>query len=131
MRFCLRRMNYGNVDISGGIKDFWLESSLKISPIEQVEELKKFDTYQLPFARRNIETVKRVIKISNHNGITLSGKTGTGTVNQHNIRGWFVGYVVKKGNRYYFATHIQDSKRADGRKAKEITLKTLASKNLY
>ena len=30
-------INYGNHDLSGGVSSFWAESSLKISPIEQVE----------------------------------------------------------------------------------------------
>lgn len=126
----LRRLDYGNVDISGDIKNFWVESSLKISPIEQVIELKKLDTYELPFSHRSIDVVKDIINIPQQNNRALSGKTGTGTVNQHNIRGWFVGYVGKTEHRYYFATYIQGSD-ADGKKAKEITLKILKSKNLY
>ncbi len=39
----LRRIRYGNEDISGGITSFWLESSLKISPLEQVILLRDFD----------------------------------------------------------------------------------------
>ena len=47
----LKQMGYGNVDLSGGINEFWLESSLKISPIEQVKILEKLYTYKLPFSR--------------------------------------------------------------------------------
>lgn len=32
----IHKISYGNQDISGGIGQFWLSSSLKISPIEQV-----------------------------------------------------------------------------------------------
>ncbi|HYH04205.1 MAG TPA: BlaR1 family beta-lactam sensor/signal transducer [Bacillota bacterium] len=126
----LRRMAYGNADISGGVKDFWAESSLKISPIEQVLELKKLDTYELPYSHRSIDEVKEIIHISQSGQGTLSGKTGTGMVNQQNSRGWFVGYVGKTEHRYYFSTYIQGSD-ADGKKAKEITLKILKNKNLY
>jgi bla regulator protein BlaR1 len=126
----LKRINYGNADISGGIKNFWAESSLKISPIEQVIALKKLDTYELPFSHRSIDVVRDVIYIPQQNKGVLSGKTGTGTVNHHNIRGWFVGYVGKPEHRYYFATYIQGGD-ADGKKAKEITLKILKNKNLY
>jgi bla regulator protein BlaR1 len=125
----LRRLDYGNVDISGGIKNFWVESSLKISPIEQVVELKKLDTYELPFSHRSIDVVRDVIHIPEQNNGVLSGKTGTGTINHHNIRGWFVGYVGKTKHRYYFATYIQGSDHADGKKAKEISFKILKNKN--
>ncbi|HBE80000.1 MAG TPA: BlaR1 family beta-lactam sensor/signal transducer [Firmicutes bacterium] len=127
----LRQLDYGNVDISGGIKNFWVESSLKISPIEQVIELKKLDTYELSFSHRSIDIVKDIIHIPQPNNGVLSGKTGTGTVNHHNIRGWFIGYVGRPEHRYYFATYIQGSEHADGKKAKEITLKILKNKNLY
>jgi bla regulator protein BlaR1 len=125
----LRRMAYGNADISGGVKDFWAESSLKISPIEQVLELKKLDTYELPYSHRSIDGVKEIIHIFQPDQGGLSGKTGTGTVNQQNIRGWFVGYLGKLGQRYYFATYIEGSD-ADGKKAKDITLKILKGKSL-
>ncbi len=127
----LRRIDYGNTDISGGVKDFWAESSLKISPIEQVIELKKLDTYELPFSHRSIDVVKDIIRIPQQNNGALSGKTGTGTINHHNIRGWFVGYEGKAEHRYYFATYIQGSEHADGKKAREITLKILKNENLY
>ena len=122
---------YGNSDISGGGKDFWAESSLKISPIEQVIELKKLDTYELPFSHRSIDVVKDIIRIPQQNNGVLSGKTGTGTINHHNIRGWFVGYEGKTEHRYYFATYIQGSEHANGKKAREITLKILKNENLY
>jgi bla regulator protein BlaR1 len=125
----LRRIDYGNADISGGVKDFWAESSLKISPIEQVIELKKLDTYELPYSHRSVDGVKDILHISQPSQGALSGKTGTGNDNQQNMRGWFVGYVGKTGQRYYFATYIEGS-NADGKKAKEITLKILKGQNL-
>ena len=39
MQEWLDRCSYGNRDISGGIDRFWLSSSLKISPFEQIDFL--------------------------------------------------------------------------------------------
>lgn len=50
----LNTIGYGNADMPGGLADFWLDSSLKISPLEQVEMLKKQYSYDLPFSHRNI-----------------------------------------------------------------------------
>ncbi|HWR40746.1 MAG TPA: BlaR1 family beta-lactam sensor/signal transducer [Patescibacteria group bacterium] len=126
----LAQSGYGNGDLSGDMKDFWVESSLKISPWEQVELLRKLYTYELPFSRRNIDIVKNIIKVPEQGTATLSGKTGTGIVNGHSVNGWFVGYVENAGKVYVFATNIQGKERADGVNARNITLSILKDKNI-
>lgn len=126
----LKQMGYGNNDISGDIHDFWVESSLKISPLEQVELLKKLYTYEMPFSQKNIDIVKKVIKISEEDKTTLYGKTGTGIVNERSINGWFVGCVERENKIYIFATNIQGENQADGTNAKKITLAILKDKNI-
>lgn len=136
MQDYLNKVNYGNKDISGGITKFWLQSSLKISPKEQVDMLRKFYEYQLPFSKRNIDIVKKIILLSEDNGTRLSGKTGSGSKpnSVEYINGWFVGYVEKDKNVYIFATNIESNgssdKSAGGQEAKEITLKILKDKSL-
>jgi len=137
----IKKIDYGNNDISGGITKFWLQSSLKISPKEQVDFLRKLYDYQLPMNKRYIDIVKDLILLSNENGIKLSGKTGSGqnsNINKSNIiniNGWFIGYVEKDNNVYFFATNIESDETtkqsADGQQAKEITFKILRDKNLY
>jgi bla regulator protein BlaR1 len=126
----LKQIGYGNNDLSGGIRDFWVESSLKISPIEQVEMLKKLYTYKMPFSQKNIDIVKKVIKVSEQDKATLYGKTGTGIVNGNSINGWFIGYVENEGKVYIFATNIQGKERADGNNARNITVSILKDKNI-
>ncbi|WP_110955038.1 BlaR1 family beta-lactam sensor/signal transducer [Anaerosinus massiliensis] len=126
----LQQADYGNYDISGGMRDFWIESSLKISPLEQVDLLKKLYAYDLPFSRRNIDIVKKLIKISAQDDVILYGKTGTGNVNGDTRNGWFVGYVERNGRVYIFATNIQGQERADGANAKTITLDVLKEKKI-
>lgn len=125
MQSYLNKINYGNKDISGGITQFWLQSSLKISPMEQVGMLRNLYNYRLPSSERNINIVKKIIKLSDQDGIILSGKTGSGGVN-----GWFVGYVERQGNVFYFATNIEAEQNATGIKAKEITMEILRDKNI-
>lgn len=139
MQDYINKTNYGNKDISGGITKFWLQSSLKTSPIEQVNILRKFYDYQLPFSKRNIDIVKNVIVLTTENGIKLSGKTGSGSKPNNNtpeskyISGWFVGYIEKNKDVYFFATNIEANetteKSAGGQEAKEIALKILKDKN--
>ncbi len=125
------RMGYGNHNISGGISDYWMESSLLISPVEQVQLLKDFYTNDTIFSSENVDAVKKIIKLSEKNGAILSGKTGTGTVNGKGINGWFIGYVEKDGHTYIFATNIQDKRSVSGSIAAKITLSILSDKNIY
>ncbi|MEK3856273.1 BlaR1 family beta-lactam sensor/signal transducer [Cytobacillus sp. FSL H8-0458] len=127
----LDRIRYGNRDLSGGIDEYWLESSLKISPVEQVQLLKRFYANQFGFKEKNIQTVKDSIKLERKEGALLSGKTGTGTVNGKNINGWFIGYVESGQDTYFFATNIQNEANSNGSRAAEITLSILKQKDIY
>lgn len=74
----LDRIGYGNRDISGGLTRFWLQSSLKISPREQVGLLRALFNGSLPFAAEDIAVVKRDITLSSGKGLRFMGKTGSG-----------------------------------------------------
>ncbi len=139
MQSYLDNIGYGNKDISGGITQFWQQSSLKISPREQVEVLKRIYAYQIPISKKNIDTVKKILVLSKDNNAVLSGKTGSGLKSSrfvqqgqddHYVIGWFVGYLEKNNNVYFFATNIEADKNAMGSMAKEITLKILKDKGL-
>jgi bla regulator protein blaR1 len=125
----LKQIGYGNDDLSGG-SDYWLESSLKISPIEQVQLLAAFYTNQFGFNEENIQTVKDSLLLEVYDDARLSGKTGTGNVNGKNINGWFIGYVETEGNTYFFATNIQNEDNSYGSKAANITLSILKDKGI-
>lgn len=75
----LDRIGYGNRDISGGLTRFWLQSSLKISPREQVGLLRALFNGSLPFAAEDIAVVKRDITLSSGKGLRFMGKTGSGS----------------------------------------------------
>lgn len=126
----LNQIGYGNADLSGGLNDFWLESSLKVSPVEKVKLLEKLYTYKLPFSRKNIDIVKKTIKLSEQDKIALYGKTGTGIVNSDQLNGWFIGFVENEGKTHIFATNIQGKARTDGATARNITLSILKDKNI-
>lgn len=120
----LIKIGYGNCDFSGG-NDCWLESSLKISPLEQVDILKDFYTNNFGFSQSNIDTVKNSIKILSENDTVLYGKTGTGRIDDKDINGWFVGFVEKGDNVYIFATNIEADENAKGSVSMEKTIDIL------
>jgi beta-lactamase class D len=117
----LKLLHYGNMLTGTAVDSFWLNGDLRISCDEQIEFLKDMYTYQLPLSKRTIDLVKGIMVLEKTPDYTLSGKTGWGmmigdtafSVSQHktfphikNI-GWFVGYVEKGDDVFFFATNIE------------------------
>ncbi|AUS12504.1 class D beta-lactamase [Bacillus subtilis] len=119
MKTWLHTLSYGNEDISGGIDQFWLQSSLTISPLEQEAFLKKLFKEELPFDKPVMKTVKRMMIQEEGDHYTLYGKTGTRLTDMG--LGWFVGFIKTEHGSYVFVTNVDDS----GTKAKNITVDIL------
>lgn len=103
------RFDYGNRDISSGIDNFWLNGSMKISAIEQVNFLRKFYAEQFGVSSRTINLVKDILVQEKTDHHVLSAKTGAGSLSKDRALGWYVGYVEKKNNVYFFALNIEGS----------------------
>lgn len=126
----IQQIGYGNENMSGDISTYWMESSLEISPVEQVELLTKLHDNSFGFAPENISAVKNAIRLSSSNAGAFYGKTGTGRVNGQDVNGWFIGYIETADNTYYFATNIGADDNAAGDTAAEITMSILADMNI-
>ena len=109
MQEMLNGFDYGNKDISSGVDKFWLEGSLKISQVEQIEFLKKLYKYELPVQKRSIDILKNIIVLDSNSNYILRGKTGWGFEDKKNI-GWLVGWVEKEGNTYFYAINVETEK---------------------
>ena len=125
------RIGYGNRDTSGDIGSYWMESTLKISPVEQVELLTELYYNEFGFSQKNTDAVKDSLKLSSGQTGTLSGKTGTGMVDGKNVNGWFVGYVEQAENVYFFAVNIQGEEGATGSAASNLALSVLRSYGIW
>lgn len=99
--------NYGNKNISGGVDNFWLNNSLRISANEQIDFLKAFYTGKLPVSKRSTDIVKDILVLEETPSYKLSGKTGGGPIADATYIGWFVGYLETKGDVYFFALNIE------------------------
>jgi beta-lactamase class D len=101
--------NYGNQDISPKLDSFWLNGNLKISPEEQVKFLVKLYQKDLPFSNSVIKTVKDIMIVDRQETYTLSGKTGwSRSPDGTNNLGWYVGYVEKADNTYFYALNFEN-----------------------
>ena len=127
----IKEIGYGNKNMSGDFSTYWMESSLKISPIEQVELLTQLQNNNFGFAPENINAVKDSICLSSSDAGTFYGKTGTGRVDGQNVNGWFIGYIETVDNTYFFATNIGADSDATGGNATEITMSILSDMNIW
>jgi beta-lactamase class D len=137
----LAQFQYGNRDFSGGITKAWLQSSLLISPDEQLRFWERFWLGELPVSKHAVAMTKKItfIETSPH-GWTLNGKTGSGAMvaNGRLVRGlgWFVGHIRRGGHEYLFVTNYTDrgppkDTRPPGWIAREMSTKILGSMGLY
>ena len=127
----IKEIGYGNKNMSGDFSTYWMESSLKISPIEQVELLTQLQNNNFGFAPENINAVKDAICLSSSDAGTFYGKTGTGRVDGQDVNGWFIGYIETADNTYFFATNIGADSDATGGNATEITMSILSDMNIW
>lgn len=131
IRDFIQKIGYGNQNIGKNTATYWGDSTLKISPVEQVELLRKFYYNEFGFSPENIDAVKKSICLSVTDYGTIYGKTGTAEENGKNIAGWFIGYLETEGNVYFFAADIQNETQASGSVAAELTFSALASMGLW
>ena len=131
IRNYIQQIGYGNENVSGRLSTYWLESSLKISPVEQVKLLTKLQNNSLGFSSENINAVKDAICLSSSDAGTFYGKTGTGRVDGQDVNGWFIGYIETADNTYFFATNIGADSDATGGNATEITMSILSDINIW
>jgi beta-lactamase class D len=105
MKQWLATFDYGNQDVSGGLDRFWLGSSLRISPDEQVAFLAKLERGQLPVSRKNLDLVQEILTQETGRGWRLVAKTGSSATGE----GWLVGWVESPGGGCAFALHLEAS----------------------
>lgn len=126
----IQKIGYGNENMSGDLSAYWMSSSLKISPIEQVELLTKLYNNSFGFAPENIQAVKDSICLFTSENGAFYAKTGTGNVDGEDVNGWFVGYIEAAHNTWFFAANIGADKNANGTNAAKITMSILADRNI-
>lgn len=130
IRKYVHQIGYGNENVNADISSYWLQSSLKISPVEQVQLLTNLYQNRFGFSLENIDAVKSAICLSSSesgafDGGHFYGKSGTGRVCGSDVNGWFIGYVETLDNTYFFAANIQSDANAAGANALEISLSVL------
>jgi len=122
MQHFVRLAHYGNQNIGGEIDQFWLRGNLRISSEEQIQFLVRLYRNELPFSSRSTDIVKDIMINEQTDSYTLRAKAGWvgfGDDSAYtNGIGWWVGYVERNKNAFFFALNIdiRDIKDAAARK---------------
>jgi beta-lactamase class D len=126
MQKWITKVGYGNQQIGDkqDIDKFWLEGKLQITPQAQIQFLRRLYKGDLPFSKKSISTVKEMIIVEQTPDYTIRGKTGT-IDNPKAPIGWYVGYIEKGKNAYFFATNIDIRTKSDAAARKELTRRCL------
>ncbi|WP_296650710.1 class D beta-lactamase [Paraburkholderia sp.] len=126
-----RAFGYGNADVRGdsrhdGLTHAWIDSSLQISPLEQVGFLSKVVNRRLPVSAHAFAMTSQITEVATlSDGWDIHGKTGTGfpqnadgSDDEAHGWGWFVGWASRNGKTLVFARLMQD----DGARAEKKSI---------
>lgn len=119
----LNRLKYGNCDISDwegrlnnnnnnrSLTGFWIESSLKISPKEQVEVLERIFGETSAYSEASLSLLKDAMKTvdSDAPDMVLYGKTGLGKSRGILVDAWFTGFAETDRGNVYFCVYLGES----------------------
>ncbi|MBS6195781.1 MAG: class D beta-lactamase [Clostridiales bacterium] len=130
----LKALEYGNQNISEWegnninpyeeLNGFWLNSSLKISPLQQVKVLEKIFEGESIYRGEDVEILKEIMLVQENEAQKTYGKTGSGS----NGEAWFVGFTKTNEQSIYFAIYLNDPSKSgeiSGSTAREIALKIM------
>jgi len=125
----LSRIRYGNARPEPDLTTFWLDGDLRISAEEQIDFLARLCRNDLPFQKRSLEIVKRLMIVDQTPLYTIRAKTGWALRVPAQL-GWYVGYVEAGGKTWLFATNLDIVRTGDERYRQEITLAALKAKGI-
>lgn len=103
MKAFVERFGYGNRDTSAWEAPFWIGSTLRISPVEQVEFLDRLFRNEFGVTPGHLGTLEGFMRQEEKDGRVLHFKTGACTDADAGPEVWLVGFVQNGPERTYFA----------------------------
>jgi len=111
MKEGLHRLAYGNEDIGGGIDHFWLQGSLRISAMEQVEFLRRVREGRAGASARATRLARNALVVERTPQYTLYAKSGSTGAARDPIA-WWIGWIERGGVPVgYFAMNYPPAPR--------------------
>lgn len=134
----LHRLQYGNCDISDweghlntnnqnpALTGFWIESSLLISPKEQVNVMEIIFGDKTAYSEETLQQLKQVMLLQEEEeaDISVYGKTGMGKAHGIVVDAWFTGFAENGGKRISFCVYLgeTDDPNVSSATAREIAV---------
>ena len=138
----LNKLQYGNCDISDwegrlntnnnnrALTGFWLESSLMISPKEQVEVMERIFGENSDYSEETQNELKQVMLVSEQDraDISIYGKTGMGKAKGVVVDAWFTGFTESAEGGVCFCVRLgpTDGMNVSSLLAKEIAIQMVS-----
>jgi beta-lactamase class D len=122
-------LDYGTLNEPFEETTFWLDGSLQISAIEQVEFLKKVYLRSFPFSASTYETLQQIMLIEKTPSFTIRAKTGWATRLTSQI-GWYVGYIETASDVWFFAINLDINEKNKLGLRQKLTLEALKTKGI-
>ena len=138
----LDKLQYGNCDISDwegrlntnnsnrALTGFWIESSLLISPVEQVEVMERIFGDNSIYSEETQSELKQVMLAPEVSSVDISiyGKTGMGKASGIVVDAWFTGFAESTTGKIYFCVRLgrSDGMNVSSSLAKEIAIKIVS-----
>jgi len=122
------RFEYGNRNLSPKVDTFWLHGDLRISPIEQIRFVQRFNEGKLSVSQRSTEIVKDIMVLERGEEYILRGKTGTAEVTPTRELGWLAGYLERGDDTFYYVLNMEGERvweESPPQKRKNLVLKIL------
>lgn len=132
----INKLQYGNCNISDWegrlntnnnnpvLTGFWIESSLLISPREQVEVMERIFGDDTDYSEETLDQLKQVMLLSEQDeeAVSIYGKTGMGKENGIVVDAWYTGFADTAEKRIYFCVYLgeTDNENASSARAREI-----------
>ncbi len=99
----------GNLTTSG---NFWVYGDFAVSPIDQIEFLRKLEDGTVTFSKRTVDILKDIMCSVGDDGEKLCVKTGWTDDNNLNV-GWYVGWLERASKKVFFATRLKEQVVSD------------------
>ena len=138
----LNKLKYGNCDISDwegrlntnnnnrALTGFWIESSLLISPKEQVQVMERIFGRNSSYSEETQNELRKVMLVSEQDrtDISIYGKTGLGVANDIVVDAWFTGFAESAKGNIYLCVRLgrTDGMDVSSTMAKEISIKIVS-----
>jgi beta-lactamase class D len=140
MLAALRSLGYGDASFSGDLTEFWVNGELTVTPLQQLELMRRVFTDDVPMSRANVDVVKaamvmppgkitlaageRDFSLQWPAGTIVRAKTGNTGVEGERVS-WLLGHLDANGKQYVFVGRKRATGQLPGTAGAEVALRYL------